>query len=91
MTKRITIPKNRHWPEWYWSAKEQDMVCRCTCGGPLDCDRSLIANAWANAWYDHIQAIAEYLSSENAEDLRSMSEEEAHDFLYSLVELYYPW
>ena len=87
MTKRITIPKNRHWPEWYWSAKEQDMVCRCTCGGPLDCDRSLIANAW----YDHIQAIAEYLSSENAEDLRSMSEEEAHDFLYSLVELYYPW
>jgi len=86
MIKKIAFRENHHGPEWYWSPEKQDMVCRCACGGPLDCDR----NVTINAWNDHVEAISEFISSGEAEDLKGLSIEEIKDILFSLIEFYYP-
>jgi len=84
MSKTIYFKQESdHRPEWYWSGEKQDMVCRCTCGGPLDCDRNVAVNAWS----DHVQAISDFLANGGLEDLKDRNATEINDLFYELIEL----
>jgi len=72
-----------HYPEWRWSGEHEDMVCRCTCGGPLDCDR----NQAINAWKDHIHEISKFISDGSASLLAGKDPKEVEDSLFELISL----
>ena len=71
---------NSHGPWWKWENKQ--MVFECECGDPIPCDQMKVAHSWQQ----HIQMIAEFMSSGNYYNLVGRETEEIVDTLWHLVE-----